>query len=78
MEKSEKISELIHLHKEIKEMMAKYDEVFNKTVKFHKIREEVSAVLFIFMNAMISLSHSSTRTFFYWTINILKEAVVRQ
>lgn len=78
MEKSEKISELIHLHKEIKEMMAKYDEVFNKTVKFHKVREEVSAVLFIFTNTMILLSHSSTRTFFYWAINILKEAVVRQ
>ncbi|XP_070813051.1 coiled-coil domain-containing protein 141 isoform X2 [Pituophis catenifer annectens] len=45
VEKSEKISELIHLHKEIKEMMAKYDEVFNKTVKFHKIREELEGLI---------------------------------
>ncbi|XP_039185108.1 coiled-coil domain-containing protein 141 isoform X7 [Crotalus tigris] len=45
MVKSEKISELIHLHKEIKEMMAKYDEVFNKTVKFHKVREELEGLI---------------------------------
>lgn len=64
MEKSEKISELIHLHKEIKEMMAKYDEVFNKTVKFHKVREEVSVVVFIFMNIMISPTHSPMCIFF--------------
>ncbi|KAM6461436.1 LOW QUALITY PROTEIN: coiled-coil domain-containing protein 141 [Liasis olivaceus] len=45
MEKSEKISELIHLHKEIKERMAEYDEVFNKTVKFHQVREELEGLI---------------------------------
>uniref|UniRef100_A0A8D2JE87 Ig-like domain-containing protein n=1 Tax=Varanus komodoensis TaxID=61221 RepID=A0A8D2JE87_VARKO len=42
MEKSEKVSELKHLHKEIKERMAEYDDIFNKTVRFHHIKEEVN------------------------------------
>lgn len=47
MEKSEKVSELVHLHKEIKERMAEYDEIFNKTVKFHHVKEEVSIAIFM-------------------------------
>ncbi|XP_042300797.1 coiled-coil domain-containing protein 141 isoform X1 [Sceloporus undulatus] len=45
MEKSEKVSELLHLHKEIKERMAEYDEIFNKTVKFHHVKEELECLI---------------------------------
>ncbi|XP_053125075.1 coiled-coil domain-containing protein 141 isoform X4 [Hemicordylus capensis] len=45
MEKSEKVSELIHLHKEIKERMAEYDDIFNKTVKFHHVKEELEGLI---------------------------------
>ncbi|XP_061464306.1 coiled-coil domain-containing protein 141 isoform X2 [Rhineura floridana] len=45
MEKSEKVSELIHLHKEIKEKMAEYDEIFNKTIKFHHVKEELEGLI---------------------------------
>ncbi|KAH0621543.1 hypothetical protein JD844_022938 [Phrynosoma platyrhinos] len=45
MEKSEKVSELLHLHKEIKERMAEYDEIFNKTVKFHHVKEELESLI---------------------------------
>lgn len=44
-EKSEKVSELIHLHKEVKERIAEYDDIFSKTVKFHHVKEEVSIVI---------------------------------
>ncbi|XP_062819064.1 coiled-coil domain-containing protein 141 isoform X6 [Anolis carolinensis] len=44
-EKSEKVSELIHLHKEIKERMAEYDAIFNKTVKFHHVKEELESLI---------------------------------
>nr|XP_034989801.1 coiled-coil domain-containing protein 141 isoform X3 [Zootoca vivipara] len=45
MEKSEKVSELIHLHKEIKEKMAEYDDIFNKTIKFHQVKEELEGLI---------------------------------
>ncbi|XP_060136609.1 coiled-coil domain-containing protein 141 isoform X5 [Zootoca vivipara] len=45
MEKSEKVSELIHLHKEIKEKMAEYDDIFNKTIKFHHVKEELEGLI---------------------------------
>ncbi|XP_054827123.1 coiled-coil domain-containing protein 141 [Eublepharis macularius] len=45
MEKSEKVSELIHLHKEIKEMIETYDEIFNKTVKFHHAKEQLESLI---------------------------------
>ncbi|XP_044282879.1 coiled-coil domain-containing protein 141 isoform X7 [Varanus komodoensis] len=45
MEKSEKVSELKHLHKEIKERMAEYDDIFNKTVRFHHIKEELEDLI---------------------------------
>ncbi|XP_060635845.2 coiled-coil domain-containing protein 141 isoform X6 [Anolis sagrei] len=44
-EKSEKVSELIHLHKEIKDRMAEYDAIFNKTVKFHHVKEELENLI---------------------------------
>uniref|UniRef100_A0A6J0UGF6 Coiled-coil domain-containing protein 141 isoform X1 n=2 Tax=Pogona vitticeps TaxID=103695 RepID=A0A6J0UGF6_9SAUR len=45
VEKSKKISELIHLHKEIKDKMTEYDELFNKTVKFHRVKEELESLI---------------------------------
>ncbi|XP_048342044.1 coiled-coil domain-containing protein 141 isoform X2 [Sphaerodactylus townsendi] len=45
MEKSEKVSELIHLHKEIKERIETYDEFFNKTVKFHYAKEQLESLI---------------------------------
>ncbi|XP_033023158.1 coiled-coil domain-containing protein 141 isoform X5 [Lacerta agilis] len=45
MEKFEKVSELIHLHKEIKEKMAEYDDIFNKTIKFHHVKEELECLI---------------------------------
>ncbi|KAL8183876.1 UNVERIFIED_CONTAM: hypothetical protein K2H54_054887 [Gekko kuhli] len=45
MEKSEKVSELIHLHKEIKERIETYDEIFNKTVKFHHAKEQLEGLI---------------------------------
>ncbi|XP_077175687.1 coiled-coil domain-containing protein 141 isoform X2 [Paroedura picta] len=45
MEKSEKVSELIHLHKEIKERIEAYDEIFNKTVKFHHAKEQLEGLI---------------------------------
>ncbi|KAJ6665188.1 hypothetical protein lerEdw1_004236 [Lerista edwardsae] len=44
-EKSEKVSELIHLHKEVKERIAEYDDIFNKTVKFHHVKEELEGLV---------------------------------
>ncbi|KAJ7345580.1 hypothetical protein JRQ81_001530 [Phrynocephalus forsythii] len=44
-EKSKKISELIRLHKEIKETMAGYDKLFNKTVEFHRVKEELESLI---------------------------------
>ncbi|XP_066468437.1 coiled-coil domain-containing protein 141 isoform X3 [Tiliqua scincoides] len=44
-EKSEKVSELIHLHNEVKERMAEYDNIFNKTVKFHQVKEELEGLI---------------------------------
>uniref|UniRef100_A0A7M4F4G3 Coiled-coil domain containing 141 n=1 Tax=Crocodylus porosus TaxID=8502 RepID=A0A7M4F4G3_CROPO len=40
-ENSEKVSELIHLHQKIKDMMTEYDDIFNKTVKFHHVKEKI-------------------------------------
>ncbi|KAM6421116.1 coiled-coil domain-containing protein 141 [Rhynochetos jubatus] len=40
-ESSEKISELIHLHQTVKDTMTEYDEIFNKTIKFYHIKEEL-------------------------------------
>ncbi|XP_009883926.1 PREDICTED: coiled-coil domain-containing protein 141 [Charadrius vociferus] len=40
-EDSERISELIHLHQVVKDTMMEYDEIFNKTVKFHHIKKEL-------------------------------------
>ncbi|XP_062972381.1 coiled-coil domain-containing protein 141 [Elgaria multicarinata webbii] len=45
MEKSEKVSELMHLHKEIKERMAEYDDIFNKTLRFHHVKEELEGLI---------------------------------
>ncbi|XP_025072312.1 coiled-coil domain-containing protein 141 isoform X5 [Alligator sinensis] len=39
-ENSEKVSELIHLHQKIKDMMTEYDDILNKTVKFHHVKEK--------------------------------------
>lgn len=45
-ENSEKVSELIHLHQKIKDMMTEYDDILNKTVKFHHVKEKVSIIIF--------------------------------
>ncbi|XP_074450076.1 coiled-coil domain-containing protein 141 isoform X5 [Larus michahellis] len=43
-ENSERISELIHLHQVVKDTMTEYDEIFNKTVKFHHIKKELECL----------------------------------
>ncbi|XP_075566500.1 coiled-coil domain-containing protein 141 isoform X2 [Pelecanus crispus] len=43
-ENSERISELIHLHQMVKDTMTEYDEIFNKTVKFHHIKKELECL----------------------------------
>uniref|UniRef100_A0A8B9BIB3 Coiled-coil domain containing 141 n=1 Tax=Anser brachyrhynchus TaxID=132585 RepID=A0A8B9BIB3_9AVES len=43
-ENSERISELIHLHRMVKSMMTEYDEIFNKTVKFHHVKKELECL----------------------------------
>ncbi|XP_014809969.1 PREDICTED: coiled-coil domain-containing protein 141 isoform X2 [Calidris pugnax] len=43
-ENSERISELIHLHQMVKDTMTEYDEIFNKTVRFHCIKEELECL----------------------------------
>lgn len=44
-ENSERISELIHLHLMVKSTMTEYDEIFNKALKFHHVKKEVSTIL---------------------------------
>ncbi|XP_019410222.1 PREDICTED: coiled-coil domain-containing protein 141 [Crocodylus porosus] len=44
-ENSEKVSELIHLHQKIKDMMTEYDDIFNKTVKFHHVKEKMDCLI---------------------------------
>ncbi|CAN0137881.1 unnamed protein product [Bubo scandiacus] len=43
-ENSERISELIHFHQMVKDTMTEYDEIFNKTVKFHRIKKELECL----------------------------------
>ncbi|XP_050824928.1 coiled-coil domain-containing protein 141 isoform X2 [Gopherus flavomarginatus] len=43
-ENSEKVSELAHLHQRIKERMTEYDEIFNKSVKFHHVKEQLECL----------------------------------
>ncbi|XP_030436590.1 coiled-coil domain-containing protein 141 isoform X2 [Gopherus evgoodei] len=43
-ENSEKVSELAHLHQRIKERMTEYDEIFNKSVKFHHVKEQLESL----------------------------------
>lgn len=43
-ENSERMSELIHLYQMVKNTMTEYDEIFNKTVKFHHVKKEVSII----------------------------------
>ncbi|XP_074000886.1 coiled-coil domain-containing protein 141 [Numenius arquata] len=43
-ENSERISELIHLHQMVNDTMTEYDEIFNKTVRFHYIKEEMECL----------------------------------
>ncbi|XP_054237261.1 coiled-coil domain-containing protein 141 [Indicator indicator] len=40
-ENSEGVSELIRFHQTVKDKMTKYNEIFNKTVKFHHIKNEL-------------------------------------
>lgn len=44
-ENSERISELLHLHQMVKSTMTEYDEIFNKALKFHHVKKEVSTIL---------------------------------
>ncbi|XP_025072317.1 coiled-coil domain-containing protein 141 isoform X10 [Alligator sinensis] len=44
-ENSEKVSELIHLHQKIKDMMTEYDDILNKTVKFHHVKEKMDCLI---------------------------------
>nr|XP_010302899.1 PREDICTED: coiled-coil domain-containing protein 141 [Balearica regulorum gibbericeps] len=43
-ENSERISELIHLHQTVKDTMTQYDEIFNKTVKFHHVKKKLECL----------------------------------
>ncbi|XP_010072673.1 PREDICTED: coiled-coil domain-containing protein 141 [Pterocles gutturalis] len=43
-ENSERIRELIHLRQIVKDTMTEYDEIFNKTVKFHHIKKELECL----------------------------------
>ncbi|XP_009702825.1 PREDICTED: coiled-coil domain-containing protein 141, partial [Cariama cristata] len=43
-ENSERISELINFHQTVKDTMTEYDEIFNKTVKFHYIKKELECL----------------------------------
>ncbi|XP_074685355.1 coiled-coil domain-containing protein 141 isoform X3 [Strix aluco] len=43
-ENSERISELIHFHQMVKDTMTEYDEIFNKTVKFHRIKKKLECL----------------------------------
>ncbi|XP_065493296.1 coiled-coil domain-containing protein 141 isoform X3 [Caloenas nicobarica] len=43
-ENSETISELTHFHQMVKDMMTAYEEIFNKTVKFHHIKKELECL----------------------------------
>ncbi|KFQ17951.1 Coiled-coil domain-containing protein 141, partial [Merops nubicus] len=43
-ENSEGITELINFHQTIKDTMTKYDEIFNKTVKFHRTKKELECL----------------------------------
>ncbi|XP_009951167.1 PREDICTED: coiled-coil domain-containing protein 141, partial [Leptosomus discolor] len=43
-ENSERINELTHFHQTVKDTMTKYDEIFNKTVKFHHIKKELECL----------------------------------
>ncbi|XP_056205427.1 coiled-coil domain-containing protein 141 isoform X1 [Falco biarmicus] len=43
-ENSERISELIDFHQAVKNTMTEYDEIFNKTVKFHHIKKELECL----------------------------------
>ncbi|XP_075368270.1 coiled-coil domain-containing protein 141 isoform X1 [Mycteria americana] len=43
-ENSERMRELIHLHRMVKDTMTEYDEIFNKTVKFHHIKKELECL----------------------------------
>ncbi|XP_037768912.1 coiled-coil domain-containing protein 141 isoform X5 [Chelonia mydas] len=40
-ENSEKVNELTHLQQRIKERLTEYDEIFNKSVKFHHVKEQL-------------------------------------
>ncbi|XP_075789842.1 coiled-coil domain-containing protein 141 isoform X3 [Pelodiscus sinensis] len=44
-ENSEKISELTHLLQKIKERMTEYDEIVNKSVKFHYVKEQLECLI---------------------------------
>ncbi|XP_053900466.1 coiled-coil domain-containing protein 141 isoform X3 [Malaclemys terrapin pileata] len=43
-ENSEKVSELTDLYQRIKERMTEYDEIFNKSVKFHHVKEQLECL----------------------------------
>ncbi|XP_032866819.1 coiled-coil domain-containing protein 141 [Tyto alba] len=43
-ENSERVSELIHFHQTLKDTMTKYDEIFNKTLKFHHIKKKLDCL----------------------------------
>ncbi|XP_075286502.1 coiled-coil domain-containing protein 141 isoform X3 [Opisthocomus hoazin] len=43
-ENSERLSELIHLHQMVEDTMTEYDEIFNKTVKFHNIKKKLDCL----------------------------------
>ncbi|XP_065607290.1 coiled-coil domain-containing protein 141 isoform X3 [Cyrtonyx montezumae] len=43
-ENSERISKLIHLHQMVKSTMEEYDEIFNKTLKFHHFKKELECL----------------------------------
>ncbi|XP_010009389.1 PREDICTED: coiled-coil domain-containing protein 141 [Nestor notabilis] len=43
-ENSERISELIHFHQTLKDTMTEYEEILNKTVKFHHLTKELECL----------------------------------
>ncbi|KFO86634.1 Coiled-coil domain-containing protein 141, partial [Buceros rhinoceros silvestris] len=44
-ETSKRLSELIHFHQKVKDTMTEYDEIYNKTIKFHHIKKELECLL---------------------------------
>lgn len=68
-ENSEKVNELTHLQQRIKERLTEYDEIFNKSVKFHHVKKQVSIIIFILKN--IYLFPVATNFFLFLVLPVI-------